>query len=50
MFLMDVRAGERLSFGITLMLAMIASDIVLSEALPICQEWLWITVFIGGER
>ena len=47
MCLVDVRAGERLGYGITLMLAMIASDIVLSEALPICEEWLWINVFIG---
>ena len=38
----DVQCGERLSFGITILLAMVAVDLIAAELLPISKEWLWI--------
>jgi hypothetical protein len=46
-FLLDVRCGERLGYGITLLLAMFAVDITASALLPISDAWLWINVLIG---
>jgi len=46
-FWFDVRSGERLSFGITILLAMVAVDIISSELLPICPEYLFIDVMVA---
>jgi len=43
-FWIDVRSGERLSFGITILLAMVAVDIIAADLLPICPEYLFIEV------
>jgi hypothetical protein len=47
-FYLDVQCGERLGYGITLILAMVASDIIVGERLPVCNEWLWAEHFSGG--
>lgn len=47
-FWLDVRCGERLGFGITVLLAMVATEIIAAESLPTCSEWLWIEVMSGG--
>lgn len=47
MFWFDVRTGERLSFGVTILLAMVAVDIISSELLPICPEYLFIEVLVA---
>ena len=47
MLLVDVRSGERLSYGITLILAIIASDMTLSTYLPIATETFWLPLFIN---
>jgi len=41
-FFFDVRCGERLGYGITILLAMMAIEIIAADALPTCSEWLWI--------
>ncbi|GMH49113.1 hypothetical protein TL16_g00440 [Triparma laevis f. inornata] len=46
-FWFDVRTGERLSFGVTILLAMVAVDIISSELLPICPEYLFIEVLVA---
>ncbi|GMH99376.1 hypothetical protein TrST_g8944 [Triparma strigata] len=47
-FWIDVRSGERLSFGVTILLAMVAVDIIAAELLPICPEYLFIEALVGG--
>ncbi|GMH59659.1 hypothetical protein TrRE_jg8082 [Triparma retinervis] len=47
-FWVDVRSGERLSFGITILLAMVAVDIIAADLLPICPEYLFIEALVGG--
>mmetsp|Transcript_17441 Transcript_17441/g.25761 ORF Transcript_17441/g.25761 Transcript_17441/m.25761 type:complete len:516 (+) Transcript_17441:44-1591(+) len=47
-FFLDVRCGERLGYGITVLLAMIATEIVASELLPTCPEFIWIEVMSFG--
>jgi len=42
MFLIDLRVGERLAYGMSALLVIVAQDIVTSELLPICNERLWI--------
>ena len=37
-FFMDPDTGERLGFGITMILAMLASDITASGMMPVCNE------------
>ena len=37
----------RRSFGITILLAMVAVDIISSELLPICPEYLFIDVMVA---
>mmetsp|Transcript_20911 Transcript_20911/g.23884 ORF Transcript_20911/g.23884 Transcript_20911/m.23884 type:complete len:510 (+) Transcript_20911:98-1627(+) len=45
---LDIRCGERLGFGITILLAMVATEIIASEMLPTCPEYLWIEVITFG--
>ena len=45
-FLLDIRVGERLSFGIAMALVVVAQQIVTSGLLPISNERLWIDRFI----
>lgn len=47
-FWLDVRSGERLSFGVTILLAMVAVDIIAAELLPVCPEYLFIEALVGG--
>ena len=47
-FWIDVRTGERLGYGVTILLAMVAVDIIASEMLPVCEEYLFIEAFVGG--
>jgi Neurotransmitter-gated ion-channel ligand binding domain len=46
-FLLDMRVGERLSFGMSLTLVIVAQQIVTSGFLPISDAKLWIDRFIG---
>lgn len=39
-FWMDPASGERLSFGITLILAVVMNDVVASQMMPVCAERL----------
>jgi len=39
------KAGERLGFGITVILVVVVSDLVFIEYLPVCKELLWFYVF-----
>jgi len=47
-FFFDVRCGERLGFGITVLLAMVATEIIASDILPTCPELLWIEAINYG--
>lgn len=44
MFLLDIRVGERLAFGVSLLLVIVANSILTAGMLPICAERLWINV------
>jgi hypothetical protein len=41
-FFLAVGSGERLAFGVTIVLIMVTQSIVTSSLLPMCQEALWI--------
>ena len=41
-FWIKPESGERLGYGITLILAEMALDIVVADNLPVCDEWLWV--------
>lgn len=45
-FWLDPECGERMGFGITLILAMISTQFLLAAYLPICAEELWISRFV----
>eukprot|EP00559_Dactyliosolen_fragilissimus_P007258 CAMPEP_0184865458 /NCGR_PEP_ID=MMETSP0580-20130426/18199_1 /TAXON_ID=1118495 /ORGANISM="Dactyliosolen fragilissimus" /LENGTH=583 /DNA_ID=CAMNT_0027364677 /DNA_START=45 /DNA_END=1793 /DNA_ORIENTATION=- len=45
-FFMDFESGERIGFGLNILLIMVAMDISTSDLLPICQESMWINVFV----
>ena len=47
-FLLDLRVGERLSYGIAVLLVNVASDITTQTKLPVTEERLWIDVLIIG--
>jgi hypothetical protein len=47
-FWFDVRCGERLGYGITILLAIMAVEIIAGETLPACSEWLWIEALSTG--
>lgn len=49
-FFFDIRCGERLGYGITVLLAMIATEIIASEMLPTCPEFIWIEVMCTGSN
>jgi len=40
------QCGERLGFGITILLAVMVNTIVVQEVLPVCGETLWIEMFL----
>jgi hypothetical protein len=46
-FLLDLRVGERLSFGMALALVLVAQQIVTTDLLPVSNESLWIDKFVG---
>jgi hypothetical protein len=46
-FLLDLRVGERLSFGMALALVLVAQQIVTGDLLPVSNESLWIDKFVG---
>uniref|UniRef100_A0A6S8UK74 Uncharacterized protein n=1 Tax=Chaetoceros debilis TaxID=122233 RepID=A0A6S8UK74_9STRA len=41
-FFLDIGSGERLTFGVTIVLIMVTNGIVVSSLLPLCPEPLWI--------
>ena len=45
-FLLDLRVGERLSYGLTVLLVIIAQDISTSTLLPITDKRLWVNTFV----
>jgi len=45
-FFMSPATGERLGFAITVILAVVATDIVASSLMPICNEQLWMGTVI----
>eukprot|EP00560_Eucampia_antarctica_P006963 CAMPEP_0197825880 /NCGR_PEP_ID=MMETSP1437-20131217/2918_1 /TAXON_ID=49252 ORGANISM="Eucampia antarctica, Strain CCMP1452" /NCGR_SAMPLE_ID=MMETSP1437 /ASSEMBLY_ACC=CAM_ASM_001096 /LENGTH=462 /DNA_ID=CAMNT_0043426081 /DNA_START=271 /DNA_END=1656 /DNA_ORIENTATION=+ len=46
LFLLDLRLGERLGFGISVLLVNVAQDIITNEFIPICEESLWMVDFV----
>lgn len=44
-FILDQRLGERLSFGVSLLLVMVAQSILTAELIPRCEELLWVNTF-----
>ncbi|CAB9509679.1 receptor subunit alpha-type acr-16 [Seminavis robusta] len=46
-FLLDLRVGERLSYGMALTLVVVAQQIATGGSIPISNERLWIDKFIG---
>ena len=44
-FALDIRAGERLSFSITIVLITVTHSIVIATLLPICREMIWLNAF-----
>ena len=40
------RCGERIGYGVTLLLAIEVSKVVIQELLPICGELLWVELFL----
>jgi len=46
-FWFDVRCGERLGYGITILLSITAVEIIAAESLPTCPEFLWIEAFMS---
>lgn len=44
-FFMSCEVGERLSYGITLLLAAEVTKVVMANFLPVCGELLWIDLF-----
>lgn len=47
-FFLDLRLGERLSYGLTVLLVIIAQDIATASLLPITDKQLWINTFVEG--
>ncbi len=47
-FFLDLRVGERLTYGLTVLLVIIAQDISTSSLLPITDKRLWINTFVVG--
>lgn len=47
-FFLDLRVGERLTYGLTVLLVIIAQDISTSTLLPITDKRLWINMFVVG--
>lgn len=46
-FLLDLRLGERLSYGMSLALVIVAQSITTSDLLPVTGDRLWIDKFVG---
>lgn len=46
-FLLDLRVGERLSYGMALALVVVAQSIATAGMIPVSNERLWIDKFIG---
>jgi len=44
MFLLDIRVGERLAFGVSLLLVIVANSILTADMLPVCPERVWVQV------
>ena len=44
-FVLDQRLGERLGFGVSLLLVMVAQSILTAELIPRCEELLWVNTF-----
>ena len=46
-FLLDLRVGERLGFGMALALVVVAQQIVTSELMPVSNQRLWLGSFVA---
>mmetsp|Transcript_34234 Transcript_34234/g.50150 ORF Transcript_34234/g.50150 Transcript_34234/m.50150 type:complete len:498 (-) Transcript_34234:167-1660(-) len=49
-FLLDQRVGERLGFGVSVLLVIVAQAILTSDILPVTRERLWIDVLTQGSQ
>mmetsp|Transcript_13087 Transcript_13087/g.17532 ORF Transcript_13087/g.17532 Transcript_13087/m.17532 type:complete len:496 (-) Transcript_13087:415-1902(-) len=49
-FLLDQRVGERLGFGVSVLLVIVAQAILTSDILPVTEERLWINVLTQGSQ
>jgi len=46
-FLLDLRVGERLGFGMALALVIVAQQIVTTGLTPVSTQWLWLDKFVA---
>lgn len=46
LFLLDLRMGERLGYGISTVVVIVAQEIITNEHIPISDENLWLNLFI----
>lgn len=46
-FLLDLRVGERLSYGMSLALVVVTQQIMTGDLIPVSDEFLWIDKFVG---
>ncbi len=46
-FMLDMRVGERLGFGMALALVVVAQQIVTAELSPVSNQLLWLDKFVG---
>ena len=46
-YMLDMRVGERLGFGMALALVVVAQQIVTSELSPVSNQLLWLDKFVG---
>eukprot|EP00565_Helicotheca_tamesis_P005125 CAMPEP_0185726224 /NCGR_PEP_ID=MMETSP1171-20130828/2269_1 /TAXON_ID=374046 /ORGANISM="Helicotheca tamensis, Strain CCMP826" /LENGTH=525 /DNA_ID=CAMNT_0028394537 /DNA_START=198 /DNA_END=1775 /DNA_ORIENTATION=+ len=49
-FLLDQRVGERLGFGVSMLLVIVAQAILTSDMLPVTKERLWINTLTQGSQ
>jgi len=40
-FFLDVQIGERLGFGVTIVLVLGVSEVVVAPYVPVCNAWIW---------
>ena len=48
LFIMHMDSGERIGFGVSVVLVIIAQEIITNDYIPLGSEQLWLTMFIQG--